>query len=211
MRVLALAVLFGLFAGICGAGEGAAPGGGIPVPFQVVPSDHFAAVIKNWSDESMPHYAIMTHMGEWDFAFQPTVTMGNNRPTRPDPSLFEKAWLVAISRVTDAPAPGQKVLDVKSLVLQDGQLVLTYTFIPPENKASYKAKSTILVAIPVRYQNELRIIEDTETAMTRTAQAELDDAKRAGRVKPQQPAPQPLPQQMPQQMPQPMPQQHPQW
>lgn len=185
MRFLAVVLLTVSCMGACLAGEAGAKGQA--VPYRVVPIEAFSSVVKNWGDDSMPHYAIMNNVGEWELAFQPTVVMGSNKPTHPGPEVFEKVQLVSISRVSDAPAPGEKVLSVKSLNLVDGELVLTYVFAPPAKKASYKAKSTILVAIPVTYQNPLRISEDIETPETRIANAELEEAIKAGRFKPEAP------------------------
>lgn len=186
MRVLTAAVL-AFCMGVCLAGEaaGAAAPKGQQVPHQIIPIEDFAVAVKNWEDESLPHYSIMNHVGEWDNAFQPTQVMGGQKPTKPDAKLFEKAQLIAISRVSDAPAPGQKVLVIKSFVLENGEMVLTYSFIPPTNKAGYKVKNTLLVAIPTQYQNYgLRFIEDTETAGSMAARAEYEEALREGRIKP---------------------------
>lgn len=186
MRAVMLAVMFGLFAGVCAAGEvaDAAAANGTPVPYRIVPVDQFAAVIKNWGGGDMPHYAVIKSMEDWDLVFQPTVTMGNKRPTHPDPELFAKERLVAISRVSDAPEAGQEVLEVKSLFLEDDQLVLTYAFMPPEKAASYKAKNTVLVAIPVEYSNALRFVEEIEPSAPMDVQLDLGEPESGECVKP---------------------------
>lgn len=181
-RILAAAVLAAVCMGTVWAGE-AAPRGQA-VPYQVAPIEAYASVVKNWSDDSMPQYSIMKNVGEWELAFQPTATMGNQKPFHPGPEVFKKFYLVAISRVSKAPAPGQQVLKVKSVSVIDGELVLSYVFMPPENNATHKAKNTILVAIPNEFQNPLRISEDIETDTTRATNAELEEAIREGRVKP---------------------------
>lgn len=184
---------------VAGAGRSAetirVPGGGPsgkPVPYRVIPAQDFAAVVKNWPNVGDPHYAIIGNIGEWQSVFQATATMGNNRPFQPDPGLFAREVLVAISRVTDAPAPGETVLAVKSVVFADGELVLTYSFMPPPRKASYQAKSTLLVAIPAEFQDGLRIIEEIETPASMAAARELEAARAAGRVKQSAPGPMPL-------------------
>lgn len=191
MRALAICILAACCAGTIFAGDAAGAGTaqGRQVPYQVMPMEAFSAAIKDWADESMPHYAIMNHAGEWDLAFQPARTPDDKRPFRPQPSFFEKAWVVAISRVSEAPPPGQRTLAFKSLAITEGQLVLTYSFIPPPPGSGRKVKSTLLVAIPANVQYDLRIIEDTETPESLAAQRELEEAIREGRFKPQ-----PLPQ-----------------
>lgn len=179
LAAVALVVVLGM--GTIWAGEAPPPAApqGQPVPFRVFPLDSFGAVVKDWSDQSLPHYAIMTHVAEWENAFQP---VGGGKPFTPQPEFFEKAQLVSISRVSMPPAPGQKVLDVKSVAIVDGELVLNYVFMPPTGQGR-PVKSTILVAIPSNVHNPLRISEDTETPGTRFADAELEQAIREGRFK----------------------------
>lgn len=192
MRILAAMMVMAICVGTCQAGEpgnqAGAPGGK-PVPFRVVPIEQFGAVAKNWPDESLPHYNIMNHVGEWELAFQPVGGAGGNRPFTPNPAVFEKAQLVAISRVSAAPQPGHQVLRVKSLEIVDGELVLSYVFVPPANPSGQKVKNTIIVAYPTDVHNPLRISEDTETAGSRFAQSELEEALREGRFKAPAPAP----------------------
>lgn len=179
--VVALAVV-GVGQG--GFGAESAPQGPA-VPYKVIPAEEFAAAVKNWSNADDPHYAIITNLGEWQSEFQPTVVMGNKKPTQPEGALFNRAFLVAISRVSDAPAQGETVLSMRSLERAGGELLLTYNFIPPAKPASYKAKNTLIVAIPIEFvESDLRIIEEIETPASRAAAAELDAAKAAGRYKP---------------------------
>lgn len=172
-----------------GAGQAARGAEGAPqgaaVPYKVIPAEEFAATVKNWNSDDDPHYAIITNLGEWQSEFQPTVVMGNKKPTQPEAALFNRAFLVAISRVSDAPAQGEKVLTMRSLERAGGELLLTYNFIPPVKQATYKAKNTLIVAIPIEFvENDLRIVEEIETPASRAAAAELDAAKAAGRYKP---------------------------
>lgn len=199
-RVLAIVVVAILAAGAGLAADRGAPPpppppGGRQVPYRVIPMENVAAVVKNWSDENAPHYAIIGNLGEWRATFTPTVVMGDKRPTEPDPGLFNREVLVAISRVSDAPAPGERVLAVKSVARENGELVLTYSFMPPPRRGGHRAKSTLVVAIPAEFQDGLRLVEEIETPTTIATQRELDAAKAAGRVKPPAlpPAPPPGP------------------
>ncbi len=181
MLVLALTIA------VCGlAGDRS---GGTPIPHRVIPMEEFAVFVNNWNDSSMPHYAIIGNIQEWKAEFSPAATMGNNKPFQPDPALFNDNVLVAISRVSDAPAPGQKVLILNSLVHSGGEAVVTYTFLPPAGKATHKVKNTLLIMMPAKFQDGIRFIEDEQTPESLAAQAELEAAKAAGRFKPQ-----PLPQ-----------------
>lgn len=186
LAAVALVIVLGMGTGLAGEAAGGQGAGGQQVPFRVFPLDSFGAEVKDWADESLPHYSIMTHVAEWENAFRP---VGSGKPFTPNPEFFEKAQLVSISRVSAPPAPGQKVLDVKSLSIVGGELVLSYVFMEPPAQGGRKMKSTILVAYPANVTNPLRISEDTETPGTRFADAELEQAIREGRFK-QVPPPQ---------------------
>ena len=183
-RILLVALLASAVAGAGLAGEGRPAPQGQGVPYRIIPLDGAGVTVKNWANEADPHYAIIGNLGEWQATFIPTQTMGGKKPYQPEAGLFNREALVAMSRVSDAPPPGQKVLALKSVEVVAGELVLTYSFIPPTQKASFKVKNTLLVAVPVQYLDGLRIAEEIETPDTMAAAAELEAAKAAGRVKP---------------------------
>ena len=161
-RLMPLLLVVSISAGIapvaCGADS--VPRNG-PVPYRVIPIEEFASAAKNWDEEHAPRYAVITSLDEWRAEFQPTVTMWNQKPTQPEESLFDHEFLVAVSRVSDAPARDEeKVLAIKSLVRTDGELRLSYSFVPPAKPAGFKVKNTLLIAISRKYlDDKLRIIE----------------------------------------------------
>ena len=182
-----------LVSAVAVSGAAADRSGGTPIPYRVIPLDDAGVFVKNWADQSMPSYSIIGNMEEWRSVFQPAATMGGKKPFQPDPAIFADNILVTVSRVTDAPAPGEKVLVIKSFVYADGEAVMTYDFIPPKNKASFTVKNTLLVMMPARYQDVIRFVEDEQSAGSLAAGAELEAAKAAGLYKQPQPAPMPVP------------------
>lgn len=157
---------------------------GEPLPYRVLPIENLGAFVGDWSDESMPHYGIIANLAEWQAKFPPSANVGGNKPPQPNPALFEQAALILVARVSAPPARGQQVLFVKSFELVQGEAVLTYGFFPPEARGGGRVKNTMLVAIPLRHVDEIRIIEDIETPESIAAARELEAAKAAGRFKP---------------------------
>ena len=210
MKRVLLIMLLALTVSSAGWSAEAGRAQGKPIPYKVIPMEDFAAFVKNWSDESAPHYAIVGNIEEWKSVFSPAATMGNKKPFQPDPAIFQENVLVAISRVSDMPGPGEKVLAINSFIMTDGEAVLTYTFTQPAKKASYKVKNTLLIMMPAQYQDVIRFVEDEQTPDSLAAQAELEAAKAAGRYKqptqpmaPGQMPPPPVQQQAPRQQPPP--------
>lgn len=155
------------------------------VPYRLVPLHDYSVTVRNWGNENDPHYSIITNAAEWKLAFPPAATMKSGKPFQPDASLFKREHLLAVSRISDAPASGERVLVVKSLVLEAGEVVLTYDYIPPANKAGYKVINTLLLAIPNEYPVDgIRIVEQIETPTSLATQAGVEAARAAGRIKP---------------------------
>lgn len=179
-----MALNFGVVTGV-NAGEVARKGE--PIPYHVFPTGDISSFVKNWEDESMPYYAIIGNIYEWRSVFSPAATMGGNKQFEPDPKIFDKEALLLVARVSDAPPQGHKTLFVKSFELVDGEAILSYGFFPPAGNASHKVKNTMLVAIPSKYLDGIRISEEIESAASMIVARELQEAKDAGRVK--QPAP----------------------
>ena len=165
-------------------GSGLAADASRPIPFRLVSLYDYSVTVKQWANPDDPSYSIITNVGEWRLAFPPAATMRNNRPFQPEGGLFQREYLLAISRVSDAPAQGERVLRVKSLNLVDGQVELTYQFVPPAAPASFKVINTLLLAIPVEYPVDgIHILEQIETAASLATQAGVEAARAAGRIK----------------------------
>lgn len=180
--VAVMALFFGSAEGVFGGQTAPAPKGE-PIPYRVVPLDNISAFVKNWEDESMPYYAIMGNIYEWRAAFSPAATMGGNKVFEPNPDIFEKDALILVARVSEAPPQGHEALFVKSFEFVDGEPILSYGFYPPVSRGAHKVKNTMMIAMPHKYLDGLRISEETETPASMTAARELQEAKDAGRVK----------------------------
>lgn len=157
---------------------------GRPIPYRVIPFEQLGVSVNNWTDTSNAKFSIIGSPAEWRMAFSPNGSLGNKQPPAPNAAFFEREQLVAVSRESAAPASGQPILVPRSLELLDNELVFTYSFIPPQMNTGHRVKATLLLAIPVEHQSNIRFLEEIETPTTLATEAELDAAKAAGRYKP---------------------------
>ena len=165
--------------------SGLAADGSRAIPFRLVSLYDYSVTVRQWANPNEPSYSIITNAGEWKLAFPPAAVMRDNRPFQPEGALFQREYLLSVSRVSDAPAQGERVLRVKSLNLVDGQVELTYQFVPPAAPASFKVINNLLLAVPVDFPVDgIRIVEQVETTASLATQAGVEAARAAGRIKP---------------------------
>jgi hypothetical protein len=135
--------------------------GGEPVRFEQISPNDYRNFLANWDDEAEPVFrAVIRTAEEYDAIFHPAPVMGDRKPHKPAPQLFENEMIVVVARVVDAPAEGEHVLAVETLSADGDTLELRYRFTPPRMPASFRMKQMLAVRFPRRDLKVVRIVEN---------------------------------------------------
>lgn len=131
---------------------------GEDVPYRIVPIEAYAVFVNNWENDGQPFCAVVRSLDDWDKVFSPAMSMGEQRPVRPDAALFDDESLLVVARVAPAAEGAVPVLSVVSLERVKNGCVLAYRFVEPA-PASYSVKHTLILAIPKGESGPFRFVE----------------------------------------------------
>lgn len=135
--------------------------GGEPVRFEQISPNDYRNFLANWDDDAEPVLrAVIRTPEEYDALFHPAPVMGDRKPYKPPPQLFENEMIVVVARVVDAPAEGEQVLEVEKLSADGDTLELRYRFTPPRMPASFRVKQMLALRFPRCDLKVVRIVEN---------------------------------------------------
>ncbi len=134
------------------------------IPFRIIPSDEFAAFVKNWDNDQQPFCAVIKSPAEWEKVFAPAKIMRSDKSFSPEPEAFDQKHYVVISRVTKAPEAEESILQVASFTQAGKNQQLVYRYTPMVNSASYTTKATLILEIPKLPSGKLLVLEEQVVA-----------------------------------------------